>query len=172
MELFRDLLVVWECGGGTILIFLLTSINGVEQHVAQGANLIFFIPTCAITTIINLKNKNIQKKTALIIVISGVVGAIIGAEISSKIDVHNLRKLFGIFLIIIAIFEIYSLIKSHIKNKKANNKNKKVRKEGGNNMKFFKGVLFGTALSAGAMMLYSEMSKSEKKKLMKKIWTR
>ena len=39
-------------------------------------------------------------------------------------------------------------------------------------MKFIKGVILGTALSAGAMMLYSEMNKSSKKKLMKKIWER
>ena len=32
-------------GGGTILIFLLSYVMQVEQHVAQAANLIFFIPT-------------------------------------------------------------------------------------------------------------------------------
>ena len=32
-------------GGGTILIFLLTFMMGIEQHVAQATNLIFFIPT-------------------------------------------------------------------------------------------------------------------------------
>ena len=31
-------------GGGTILIFLLTFMLGIEQHVAQATNLIFFIP--------------------------------------------------------------------------------------------------------------------------------
>ena len=32
-------------GGGTVLILLLTTINGLEQHMAQAINLIFFIPT-------------------------------------------------------------------------------------------------------------------------------
>ena len=32
-------------GGGTILIFLLTFLMGVEQHIAQATNLIFFVPT-------------------------------------------------------------------------------------------------------------------------------
>ena len=35
-------------GGGTILIFLLTFMMGIEQHVAQATNLIFFIPTSII----------------------------------------------------------------------------------------------------------------------------
>ena len=93
-----------------------------NQHVAQGANLIFFIPTCIISIIINLKNKNIQKRTALIVSIAGIIGAIIGAEISSKIDVKSLKTMFGIFLIIIAIFQIYTFFRQYILEKKENNK--------------------------------------------------
>ena len=37
-------------GGGTILIFLLSFLLGVEQHVAQATNLIFFIPIFEILT--------------------------------------------------------------------------------------------------------------------------
>lgn len=85
---------------------------------AQGINLIFFIPTCVISIIVNWKNKNIEKKVALITIISGIIGAIIGAEISTRINVKELRILFGYFLIFIAIFEIYFLIKPNIKDKK------------------------------------------------------
>ena len=45
-------------GGGTILIFILTFMMGIEQHVAQATNLIFFIPTSIVAIIINIKNKN------------------------------------------------------------------------------------------------------------------
>lgn len=116
------MLAVWGCGGGTILIFLLTAFGGIEQHLAQGTNLIFFIPTSVVVIIINLKNKNIQKKTALIVSIAGIIGAIIGAKISVGMDIKSLKRFFGCFLIAIAIFECYSLIKLYIKNKKANNK--------------------------------------------------
>ena len=54
-------------GGGTILIFLLTFMMGIEQHVAQATNLIFFIPTSIVAIIINIKNKNIDLKLAIII---------------------------------------------------------------------------------------------------------
>lgn len=79
---------------------------------AQGTNLIFFIPTSIVAILVNLKNKNVQIKTAFIVVISGVFGAIIGAKISVNLNVTELRKYFGYFLIIIAINEIYSLIKT------------------------------------------------------------
>ena len=107
-------------GGGTILIVLLTFMLGVEQHVAQATNLIFFIPTSIIAIIVNLKNKNIELKTATIISIFGIIGAIIGAKISTQIQVSLLKKCFGIFLLIIAIHEIYTIFKL---NKKENVKN-------------------------------------------------
>ena len=51
------------------------------------------------------------------------IGAIIGAKISVKMNVEMLRKLFGGFLGLIAIYEIYSLIKEYRKNKKTDNNN-------------------------------------------------
>ena len=106
-------------GGGTILIFLLSFVMGVEQHIAQATNLIFFIPTSIVAIIVNLKNKNIDLKLATIISICGVIGAIIGAKIAISIDVELLKKFFGIFLAVVAINEIYSIIKQ---NKKVKNK--------------------------------------------------
>ena len=101
-------------GGGTILIFLLTVILGIEQHTAQATNLIFFIPTSIVAIIVNLKNKNIDLNLAIIISIFGILGAIIGANLSINIEVNLLKKIFGIFLLIIAIYEIYTIIKSSI----------------------------------------------------------
>ena len=50
-------------GGGTILIFLLTFMMGIEQHVSQATNLIFFIPTSIVAIIINIKNKAEKNET-------------------------------------------------------------------------------------------------------------
>ena len=104
-------------GGGTILIFLLTFIMGIEQHIAQATNLILFIPTSIVAIIVNLKNKNIDMPLAIIISVFGILGAIIGANISINIDVKILKKCFGVFLAIIAINEIYSIVKEYKKTK-------------------------------------------------------
>lgn len=109
-------------GGGTILIFLLTFMCGLEQHIAQAINLIFFIPTSIVAIIVNIKNKNINLKVATIISIFGILGAIIGANLSVHTDVQTLRKFFGSFLAIIAIHEIYTIIKENKKTKIRNNK--------------------------------------------------
>lgn len=104
-------------GGGTILIFLLIFLLGVEQHIAQAINLIFFIPTSIVAIIVNIKNKNIDLKLATIIIVFGILGAIIGANISINTDVDKLQTYFGIFLLVIAGHEIYTIIKEN-KNKK------------------------------------------------------
>lgn len=109
-------------GGGTILIFLLTFLYNIDQHIAQATNLIFFIPTSLIAIIVNIKNKNIDLKLATLVSTFGILGAIIGANMSIHTDVHNLKRYFGLFLLLIAIHEIYSLRKQYKKEKIDKNK--------------------------------------------------
>lgn len=111
-------------GGGTILIFLLTFFMGIEQHMAQATNLLFFIPTSIVAILVNIKNKNVDLKLAIIISIFGILGAIIGANISLHTDVNILKKCFGVFLAIVAVNEIYSIVKKYRITKNTNNKTK------------------------------------------------
>ena len=46
-------------GGGTVLIVLLTIYVGLEQHIAQATNLIYFIPTAISAIIVSYREKNI-----------------------------------------------------------------------------------------------------------------
>lgn len=104
-------------GGGTILILCLSVFLGINQKIAQATNLIFFVPTSISAIYINIKQKNIDLKTAKIIIIFGIIGAIIGATITKSLDTKILKKTFGIFLALIAIHEIYTVFKMY-KNKK------------------------------------------------------
>ena len=83
--------------------------------------MIFFIPTAIIAIYINKKQKLLDIKTGLVIGVSGIFGAVIGSIISNKLDSQNLKRYFGIFLIIITIHEIYSYIKLYISKKTRNN---------------------------------------------------
>lgn len=80
-------------GGGTILILFLTLFANVNQHVAQATNVIFFVPTSIAAILIFIKNKQIDFKVALPICIFGIIGAIIGANISSNMEVRNIEKI-------------------------------------------------------------------------------
>ncbi len=112
----------WGMGGGALLIPLLSTFFHIEQHAAQATNLIFFIPTALCSVIINAKNKNIKYKIGIQITIFGIIGAIIGALLSNKLEKNILRKIFGIMLIIIAMIEIYNFYKMYIKDKNRHNK--------------------------------------------------
>ena len=109
-------------GGGTILIFLLNTFAGLEQHISQATNLIYFVPTAVSAIIVNYRDKNIDTKLAIFISICGIIGAVIGAMISINMDVNRLRKIFGIFLVIIAIYEIYTLFREYKLHRKRNTK--------------------------------------------------
>lgn len=98
-------------GGGTVLILFLSLFLGIEQHIAQATNIIFFIPTAITAIIVNLKNKNINLKVAAPICLWGILGAFIGSYISIKMNMIILRKCFGFFLIVIAIYQKYAYIK-------------------------------------------------------------
>ena len=108
-------------GGGTVLILILSMFNNIEQHIAQGANVVFFIPTAISAIIIFVKNKNIKFKIGIPILLWGMIGTTIGAVISSMMDVHILRKCFGVFLILIGIYQTYSIYKMYSKEINRNN---------------------------------------------------
>ena len=100
-------------GGGTVLIAGLSLFIGIEQRVAQAINFIFFIPTAVTSIILNSKRKNIKWRIAIPIIVASIVGAIIGAKLSSNIDTKILKKLFGVFLGIIALHGIYTIWKEN-----------------------------------------------------------
>jgi len=76
------------------------------------------VPTSIAAIGATIKNKLINWKIAIPVAIAGIFGAIIGASISVKMNVSILRKYFGIFLGLIAIYEIYSILKKYIFDKK------------------------------------------------------
>ena len=58
-------------GGGAILIPALTLFYGIEQKLAQGINLVYFLPTAIIALVIHIKNKSADLKVAAIIGLCG-----------------------------------------------------------------------------------------------------
>ena len=104
-------------GGGAILIPALTILLSVSQKVAQGINLVYFIPTAICALFVHIKKKNVEIKTSLIIGLSGIIGSVSGAFITSYLNSDILRRLFGIFLFGIGIYEIYVGVSKGRKNK-------------------------------------------------------
>lgn len=95
-------------GGGGILVIVLTVFMGYEQALAQGINLMFFIPCAIVAIIIYSRKKLIEWKIAVPFSILGCIGSIIGSILSSYINSKILSVIFGIMLLIIGIKELFS----------------------------------------------------------------
>ncbi len=97
-------------GGGTLLIPLLTIFAGINQKESQGINLISFSLMAIISIIIHAKNKLIEYKVAIPIIISGVIFSVLGSIIANSLNSIILRASFGIFLVALGLFQGASLI--------------------------------------------------------------
>ena len=94
-------------GGGTLLIPILTLLLGVSQHVAQGVNMIAFLPGAIVAILIHKKSGRIEMKKGTPLLLLGFLGAIGGALAATFLDAHLLRKGFGAFLILLAVLQYH-----------------------------------------------------------------
>jgi uncharacterized membrane protein YfcA len=103
-------------GGGAILIPALVLFIKPEQHIVQGVNLLFFIPTAVVALIIHIKHRNVDFSVGIPILIFGLAGAVIGSKIAMAVDGNLLRKIFGVFLLVMGLYEIFGRGKKSDKN--------------------------------------------------------
>ncbi len=94
-------------GGGTILIPALILILELDQHQAQGVNLIYFVPTAVVALITHTKNKNVLWQTAKPLALFGLAGAAAGSFLAVSMDADLLRKIFGGFLFLMGLSEVF-----------------------------------------------------------------
>ena len=93
-------------GGGSLLMVWMTAAAALDQRMAQGINLLYFIPTSAGALYFHIKNKLICWDVVIPAVICGCITAFLSAWAANVIDVTLLRKLFGAFLCFIGIKEV------------------------------------------------------------------
>ena len=105
--LFSGIISGMGIGGGTVLIPALTMFLGINQHIAQGVNLLFFIPTAVIALFVHKKNGNLEIKTAIPLMLWGLIGASGGSFLALNLKPELLRRIFGIFLFVMGGYEIF-----------------------------------------------------------------
>jgi uncharacterized membrane protein YfcA len=90
-------------GGGIIVIPALVMIMGFTQQSAQGTSLAMMIPPVGIFAVMNYyKAGHVDLKVAAILACVFVIGSIFGSKLAVKIPQDVLKKVFGIFLILVA----------------------------------------------------------------------
>jgi uncharacterized membrane protein YfcA len=100
-------------GGGSLLILWLTIGVGMTQSNASVINLMFFIPSAAVSCFFRWKQGKLTVKKVLPAIIAGSISALLFAMLGKWIDTTWLRKLFGVLLIFMGFRELFYQPKQH-----------------------------------------------------------
>lgn len=93
-------------GGGSLLILWLTLVINMEQSIARSINLMFFLAAAGAVSVFRWKQGTLELRRILPAIIAGCISAAAFAWLSKQINVENLKKLFGILLLITGVKEL------------------------------------------------------------------
>ena len=104
--LLTGILSGFGVGGGTLLLVYMTLSAGLDQQLAQGINLLYFLPAGLMALPAHVKNGYIKKEALLPAIGAGLACAALAAWAATAVDTALLRKCFGGFLILIGLWEL------------------------------------------------------------------
>jgi len=95
-------------GGGEIFVPLLVYVFGFSQHQAQGTSLAVLLPPIGLLAALRYyRAGNVDFSVALLIALGFFFGASIGAFGATRIQSDALRRVFGVFLMIVALHMVF-----------------------------------------------------------------
>lgn len=94
-------------GGGTLLLVYMTVFAGLDQHLAQGINLLYFLPAGLMALPAHVKNGYVVKPVLVPATAVGLVLAGAAAWAATALEVELLRKCFGGFLMAVGAMELF-----------------------------------------------------------------
>ena len=96
-------------GGGVIIVPALVLFLGLTQHQAQGTSLALMLPPIGALAVFKYyKADSINFKYAFIIAICFIIGGYLGSKISLAISPEKVKKIFGVFMLFVALKLILS----------------------------------------------------------------
>ena len=133
-------------GGGLFYVGILTALFNIPPEVAASTSLATIIPTTAAGAFSHYKAGNVNFRFGLMMLGTGIIGAVGGSLYSRVLPQHLYNKLIGFILLFLSIQMIFSYLM-----KKRRGEDEKTGKPGNqiNTSKFVKIVAFG--LLGGAM---------------------
>lgn len=90
-------------GGGLVVIPALVMVMGMSQQAAQGTSLAMMLPPIGILAAYNYyKAGHVDIKIALLLAVMFIIGSYFGSKIAVKLPQDVLKKIFGVFLVLVA----------------------------------------------------------------------
>ncbi len=95
-------------GGGVVIVPALVYFMSMSQHQGQGTSLAVLLLPVGILAVYNYYQAgHVDVKSSLIIAITFVIGGYIGSKIAISMDQNMLKKVFGIFMLLLSIKMIF-----------------------------------------------------------------
>ena len=92
-------------GGGTLLVPLLSFFD-LPQKTIQAVNLISFLPMSIFALLIHAKNRLVKTEKLGWLSLPAIIFAIASSFMTTLVDNHLLRVLFGVFLLCCGLFQL------------------------------------------------------------------
>jgi len=103
---------IFGIGGGVIIVPALIYLMGFSQHKATGTSLAVLLPPIGLAAVlVYYRHNNVDIRAAIIIALTSLIGAWLGAVIANKMSGPSLRLAFGIFVVIMGFYLIYGALK-------------------------------------------------------------
>jgi hypothetical protein len=91
-------------GGAVLIIPVLVFVFGWSQHLAQGTTLAMLLPPIGIMAVLRYYNAgNIDFKVAGLLCVGFLFGGWLGAVVANQLSGETLRKVFGVFLLLVSL---------------------------------------------------------------------
>jgi len=102
-------------GGGTLTLPILVLVMNVAQLTAQFANLIAFLPSGTAALFVHVKNGLVRKENLIYMLVPSIVACVGCSFFATEANGDLLKKLFGGFLVLVAIVSFISKIGEEVK---------------------------------------------------------
>lgn len=97
-------------GGGTALIPILTLFCGTGQSVAQGVNLLSFLPMSLCALAVHKKNGLLSGRDIFPMLPSALLSSVLFSLLASALPSAVLKTFFGVFLILLSFFRLKDVL--------------------------------------------------------------
>lgn len=95
-------------GGGVFLVPALLYLFGLSQHQAQGTTLAILIPPIGLLAVYTYyKAGHVNLVIAALVALGFFIGGYLGAKYAVRLPDDDLRKIFGVTILLIALYMIF-----------------------------------------------------------------
>lgn len=94
-------------GGGILMVPAMVILLGFDQHRAQATSLAAIVPIAAVGAFVFGRADSVNLVAAVVLAAGSLIGVQAGARLMHRLSAERLARIFGIFLVIVAVTMLF-----------------------------------------------------------------